>query len=345
LPEGAPADPGALVNLALARLRDGAGALFPGRRLTALEPGRVLDRPASRVCWVDAVFDGQRLPLVVKVPSADLAVDPALREKSRAAFRREHDTTAALGLPGVVRMVACFDDLPALVTEAVAGENLRDRVAREGRWLAPGRAGLAAACRAAGDWLRDFQRATARPGERFSLDEMAAYVDVRLKILAEDPDSGVDGRWRDRVLAAFERVRRGAGAADLSVVGTHGDFAPSNVLSAGDGVVVIDFSEVRPGSRYYDPTRFCHQLGLFRLKPRYRPGTIRALTAAFLEGYGAPGAAADPLFGLFGLQHTVCHWVGRRKRPGASPAERLYNAWVWSRHRRAVERFLREAER
>jgi hypothetical protein len=245
---------------------------------------------------------------------------------------------------GVPDLVACYADIPALVWAEVDGMTLQAMTSSLAYGV-PGHEGivrLEGAFHRTGRWLRTLQTATPLYGGELSLDEMVAYVDVRLRKIMELAP-GLDDQWRARVHAAFRTAP--LGSADLRLAAVHGDFSLSNVMYDGR-VVAIDFSRFGTGSVYYDVSRLYHQLGLLRNKPWFLPATITRLQRALLAGYD-PGLHPDQAaFRLFLIQHLLCHWQGLLKRSAAvSWPVRSFNRWIAYRHKAELERLVQPPHR
>lgn len=331
--------PDRLIESALGRLAEqGRGWLASGAPVEVrVRVERT--RPFSYLVWADLVGSARTLPVVVKIPRAPgddwtrrLAQEYLM---SRALAPR----LAERGADIVATALAFFPDIPALVTAAVPGSDLRALIDRYGRWRAnPAEIEtLEGACHAAGRLLRTFQAVTARPAVRLDFDEVLAYIDVRLRALVELQAPRIDGEWRVGLLRALESWRHRLDPAELRVSGIHGDFCPSNVIYESDRAVLIDCSMFRAGSVFHDVTRFHHQLGLFCHKPTFRADVLERARRAFLRGYGEPGVVGSTLFRVFTVQHVLCHWVGCLRQTPTSLRERLYNRWLCTRHRREVE--------
>lgn len=326
-----------VIREAVSRLKAGADVYFGGRALLNLETTAISARRFSVLGRVRADFPGCTQGLVVKVPRVLPRASPEKIEKLRESLRREHDVPRSLNplLAGfapdmkAVVPVAFFEDLPALVMEESVGEALSDVVTRA-RWYPSRRtvADLSERFSAVGRWLRLFQSVTARPAERFSLDAMRQYLEVRLDTLSGLGVPDVGRRWKGTLLRYFDLTAGQVGEDARDVTGVHGDFSLSNVLSTGRETVVLDFSQFEYGSRFYDVTRFHHQVGLLLNKPYFRPSTVQRLRKSFLGGWDQRSDALAPLFRLFTLQHQVCHWLGLVKNESNRIHQHLYNRWA-----------------
>jgi tRNA A-37 threonylcarbamoyl transferase component Bud32 len=330
----------AVIDQAVARLAGEPMLPFDGGREVATRVLSVVTRPFSYVARVERETDTARSRVIVKVPrlkpgKADQRVSRLKLEIAAAeAIALTLKGQAALSVPDVV---AFFPEIPALVWGEVAGETLEAMTTRlaRGRPAAAALARLEQACHGAGRWLRVLQDGTAVEGRTFSLEEMAEYVDVRLRRIGEIGPRGLDVYWRTRVKRVFTQAHLPADALRLTSV--HGDFSLSNIMYDGARVVAIDFSRFGIGSSYHDVTRLYHQLGLLLHKPWFLPSTVARLRRALLHGFDPSLRADEPIFRLFLIQHLLCHWLGLLKTsPRASWQVRGFNRWVGFRHRREL---------
>jgi hypothetical protein len=335
------------VARAIERLREEAAAYF-GRPLSRVIRRQEQRRPGSHVVWLDAWIGNERCGLVLKAPvlaGRDDRHAAKQRRRLSTEFESSRALAAALGdeaRAGVVEMVCFFDDLPALVMREAPGASVTRLISRAARSLALGApvAQLESACAAAGGLLRAVHGATLRPEERLSIDPMIDYIDVRLRALVDRGVAAVSERWRRDVLAALTRMSDEATHDDLRVATVHGDFCPGNVIYAPGRAVLIDLSQVQAGSVLYDLTRFHHQLQLVGANPVFRRDVIARLQRALLAGYGAPIDPEGPLFRLFTIQHSVCHWLGRVKRSDTPFRDRLFDGRATRFHRETLARLL-----
>jgi hypothetical protein len=209
----------------------------------------------------------------------------------------------------VVRPVAVYPDLAALVTEEVAGRDLGEELKHQlSRGLRrPNLAGMQEICDRCGKWLRAFQALTAQAGEpAFSLPEMREYIDRRLRKLTGNGWLGFSELRRQRLLRLFDSRAARVSVADRRVSGVHGDFGPGNVLVERDAMFVLDFSMYTRGSVYHDVTHFYHHLHLLAFHPRFSRGVGQQLGRAFLSGYEPGLSPAADVFVLFRIQHVLC---------------------------------------
>ena len=333
-------DPTAVIDQAVARLQGDPLLSFTSGRRAVTRVLSVATRPFSYIARVESESAASTQRVIVKVPR----LKPGKTDQRVARLKLEIAAARALAFTlkgetelSVPDVVAFYPEIPALVWGEVGGETLEAMAARVARGIpsADGLARLEHAFHGAGRWLRVLQDGTAVEGRAFSLDEMADYVDVRLRRISEIGPRGMDIYWRARVKRVFTQARLDAA---LGLTAVHGDFSMSNIMFDGTRVVAIDFSRFGIGSRYYDVTRLYHQLGLLLHKPWYLPSTIARLRQALLNGYDPSLRADEPMFRLFLIQHLLCHWLGLLKTsPRAAWQVRGFNRWVGYRHSRELE--------
>lgn len=246
------------------------------------------------------------------------AAQPVRRQRE---FDDLQSVWTALGEAGrSARPVACWAADGVLVTARVSGAPLGDAVRRTTLRTgdADGLAQTAAACTAAGAWLRTFQRRapqSVREMRAARLDgpeAFVAYLDERLRILGE-VHPRVESALRNRLLAhAAATLHALPPRVFQDVTWSHSDFGPHNVLAGAEGIHVIDF-ELAPQHPAFDAAYFVESLA-HRVGPWVDPARVRRLERAFLAGYGEP---LDPaMFALLRLRHLVCSYVSEGRRGG-----------------------------
>lgn len=239
---------------------------------------------------------------------------------------------------GTIRPVVCYPDLCALVTEEVVGRTLLNRLESVAGWF-PSRArieALEAELTRTGLWLRRFQEYAPTQG---SLDPstVASYVDIRLQRLVAHEI--VTSGYRMRVLDHLAALAGDFEGTDRRDVAIHADFALGNVLLSHAGVVVLDFAMTSRGSWLHDITRLYLQLDMLRVKPRFRPSTIRRLQQALLNGLH-PGLTPErPLFRSLMMLHRINNLGTLALRREPLPG-RLLSARAIRMHRLALDREL-----
>ena len=311
----------------------------------------VLNRRFSVLSWIRLSFQDFQKTVVIKIPRLSIDKSERKLEKVRANIKKEFEVAKELGeklssfpFAKVVKPIALFLDLPSFVMEENSGEPLLKIIEDEAKWY-PFHGtmdDLRMRCFQTGKWLRIFQSLSPPSEERFSLDLMRNYLDIRLNLLFQMGASGMNQSWRNGFSKVFDKLAVGVREKEKGITLVHGDFSLSNILSNGKEIILLDFSGFGNGSPFYDLTRCYHQLGLLLNKPYFRPITVDRLRKALLEGYDEKLDSTSPLFILFLIQHHICHWLGRIKEERNNLHEKLINQWICYRERNELSRLMKE---
>jgi hypothetical protein len=309
--------------------------LGPG--VVGVTPMSYDDRPFSHLARASVTYADDR-PATAIYLKIFKAGGPDRIAKMRARTAHEFETTARTfahlsgrsGL-GVVRPVSCYPQHLAIVTEETPGATLLARLERDAAGFPSeetlGR--LDVILSRTGQWLRAFQSMPMQPGA--TSEGLADYIDVRLRRLVNLPAAKVTADDRSAILEHVNRLD--ASVRNDCRVAVHADFAPGNVLVAGDRVVVLDFAMAATGDPLLDIARLYMQVDLLRLKPQFRARTIRRALSNLLRGYDPTLDSATPAFRLQLLRHHVNHLntlaAGTARFPSSA-----YNAYVRRFHRR-----------
>ncbi len=103
--------------------------------------------------------------------------------------------------------------------------------------------------------------------ERIALDDVRAYIDLRLQRLVAARSRVVTADTRVALLARIDDLGSAIPPDALRSVVIHADLAPGNVLVCGDRIVVLDFAMTARGTRLHDLTRLYVQTDLMRPSP------------------------------------------------------------------------------
>ncbi|HSA55640.1 MAG TPA: glycosyltransferase, partial [Gemmatimonadaceae bacterium] len=233
---------------------------------------------------------------------------------------------------GVPLPVHCAIDEGWLVMETCTGRNLSHvvRSARAGRdareWSA-----TVSALRAAGQWLRGFQR---QPGTGQDPDVALMAWDAAVEADIRRCSSVVpDHLWRSARDRLGELTIAVAPHLSHGVL-QHGDFGPGNVFVEEGRVQVIDFEGVRPGLPYEDVAYFVVQLELFFAWPLLGGRRLEAVSA-FLAGYLDGDALNESAYRMARIAKAL-QVLGRPRRAG--PLD-----YAGHRRHRALRRMLADA--
>lgn len=274
------------------------------------------------------------------------SADPAEREFVTARVETDFDVTERIhrlvsGREGLrsVRPIACFPDELAVITEEAPGE-LLGRVLKRSAWLSGARNfdNLCKALERVGQWLKVVQTMNGAPG-RFSLDEMRAYLDVRLVKLRDV--NAISADERQGILDYFDDQRGHVAAVDLMEVPIHGDLCPGNVLVSGNEITVLDLAMTRPGSMYTDLTHMYTHIESDRTKRWVSQQKVERLLEATLRGFDRNLSPSRPLFALNVLQHLICKVAKLATRAPKSRFDAAYKRYLRGQYHARVRTLVR----
>ena len=240
---------------------------------------------------------------------------------------------------GVIRPIAAFPDLLAVVTEEANGVTLLDYLQKLA-WR-PAASLIDDARRTlerVGAWLAWYRQTSPPSVDVIPVSEIRDYLDLRLRLLAENPRAPFSREDRSQLLNAFDAAAQRLDS-DPRRLTIHADLALANVLVHESEVTVLDFAVPATGTVLHDIAHLHMQIGLLAAKPHYRPQLVTGLQEAMLRGYQPGLRADDPLFELMSLQHVVCHMKGLVEGH-AGLVSRAYNWHIVRRHRRWLSAFV-----
>lgn len=237
---------------------------------------------------------------------------------------------------GAVPPVACYPDLLAIVTEEVEGPTLLEYLQTHAAWYPSERRveRLRKTMATVGRWIRVFQ-STGSPGTSLRVEDLRAYIDLRLERLARQPRARFTPTDRVRVLRHIDRLGSQIAPAELVEVPAHADMSLGNLLVSDQRVVVLDFGMAGRGSRLQDLTKVYLQVELLGAKPQMQTAVIRRLQGALLQGFDPSLTIDRPLFRLMLLLHRVNHLLGLSV--GHAPlSAAVYNQVLRRKHRQWI---------
>jgi Ser/Thr protein kinase RdoA (MazF antagonist) len=192
-----------------------------------------------------------------------------------------------------------------------------------------------------GGWLKYFQSLENSQPEYYSIDTLVEYLNIRLKILGEDPRRHFNPRYSKKILEFIEKNRNLVTTQELYIKSSHNDFNLSNIIIQNDSrVTILDFSKIYKDSFILDVSRVYHQLYLITFKPHYKTSVIKELQKALLKGFGLEHADRLMLFRFFLIRHTLTHLVGITRFWKVNFKERLYNHWVLHKELNYLEHLM-----
>lgn len=351
------------ITQVLARLRAQSHELWPEAPPQEFRIVHHLPRPYSNVYRLQLVSPQVAASFVYVKILAPKTKSPADPEKYVARLAAEFNVGQRLHERfrnekefAVIKPVAYYPEFLAIVSEEAPGESLAHLIAREGRfWPAAEKMErLAKHCRRAGQALAAMQKVTPESA-RFNPADLIEYIDLRLQRLVASEQTPFASADRRQILKFLETAIPAIPPEQLGSCGTHGDYAPFNLLAAPEKITVADLTMFKTGSAYNDLTYFHHRLEGYLHKPIYRRQTIRHLQNAFLDGYvEAMGktkqqwrVTADLLFKILWIKHVVNNYsalMRQRVAPASKAAPlsaQLFNRHVFRRYNLWLKQFCR----
>ena len=353
------------IQQVIARLKDEAKTFWPECPPSAITIAREFRRPYSTVYRLALPPRDGSTPLESRAGAYVKIFKPSAAnrrnvEKYRQRLQTEFEVSRQLQQPfagkrtvAVVKPLAWFPELLALVTEETPGRPLAELIERRcKRWHTKRELEQTLVqCYRAGEALALLQQATSMAA-LFNPDELVVYVDKRLQRLEQSPVAPFAAAQRRQVRDHLVRIARQCNGMQSGTCGSHGDFGPFNILAGRDHVTIIDFSMYRSGSIYNDVSYFCQRLESLLHKPTFSVSAIQRLTAEFLRGYNdGSGRQHDliekhALFNAFRIKHLVNNYsalarnrVGGGSRPGV--LVRSFHRHVFNRYNDFLTRICR----
>ena len=269
-------------------------------------------------------------------------------EKLRLLIEREYDSNLfwADNLEAYEEFSAIrplFQSVPrrAIITKAEIGKNLGDLVRRRLRYTRSREKheSLQRHMFNVGRLLKIMQECEASE-KRFDFSELVEDVDLRMRILVDEPTANFGENLRRNVLNFYEKNIPKIEQNPLPICYLHRDFMMANVLVNRSKTIIHDFTKMDEGSRMFDLTRFYHHLGLLKYKPTYPRAAVSRLQESFLRGYDYESGVGDTLFNFFLLRHYMTHFKGLVRDSRNSVKARLYNKWVMKNHVENIQRIV-----
>jgi aminoglycoside phosphotransferase (APT) family kinase protein len=272
---------------------------------------KTLPNPYSdvHVFQLDGPSENRRLYVKVPHPGAH-GLDRA-RQRLHAEFTMLHqlqslEPSAPADPFGTAEPLNYYPDYPALATFEAATSTLREHYRSGARrfWRGATRASLPLAVAHCGQWLRAFQQTTAAGCGPFAVEDLLAYVDIRLQQLVTLNGLDVSETLAQDIRSRVRSVAVGIPPGTHRLCARHNDFASHNILARGERIWVIDFSMVDTGSYAFDPATFWLDLDMLKADPSHDAGFIDELQGHFLHAYG--GISPDcPAFALVRCQYQL----------------------------------------
>ena len=255
-----------------------------------------------RVQWNDREeFLYAKMPLEITEESRERT------GREYAAHRYVYEALEEGGHCEVVRPVHCFSDIPALITEEVAGHILSISVRSTSGWLASDRSraasrGIIENC---GRWLRKFQAISPIP-DAIDIAASKPYQPVETGgfVCEQGRRCRAEGLLQqgtvDRLLKYVASRTKEAAEYPIRITGMHSDLIMGNIFVSGGKVMVLDFGGFKSGPSCRDVATFLYSLSRLTVSPLVNRKTVDDYKEAFLDGYGwDPSVENVSLFRVF----------------------------------------------
>jgi hypothetical protein len=297
------------INDILRFLQQGEGEYFNAKVLD-FEILQFEERPASQIFKIKVLLELCNKNIFVKISRLcnNISIDELQKkivreyEIGKMVYSNLCETTKY----SAIKMIACFPEYYALITEECQGDSLSSIVIKYGK-LYPDKQRcnyLKSVCYNCGLLLKNIQDTTGQE-KIFDLYGLIEYIDIRLKKLVTDEMTIFDEKMRQGILEYLRKQTVMVNKDDLRVAGAHGDFGPNNILVENQTVKIMDYADFQYSSIYQDITYFYQRLENFMHKPIFRPRTIHSLQDAFCQGYSSEIIINNPIFMMFRVRHVI----------------------------------------
>ncbi|MDI6780498.1 MAG: phosphotransferase [bacterium] len=297
------------INDILGFLQQGEDEYFKTKVLN-FEILRFEERPASQLFNIKVLLDSGSKNIFVKISKlrSNISIDDLQKEIAMEyeIGKMVSDHLYETNKYSAIKMIVCFPEYYALVTEECQGDLLNSIIIKHGK-LYPNKQRcnyLKSICYNCGLLLKNIHDTTLQD-EIFDLHELIEYIDIRLKKSVVDERIVFDEKMRQGILKYLRKQIPMISKDDLRVVGTHGDFGPNNILIENQTVKIMDYADFQYDSMYQDITYFYQRLENLMHNPIFRPVTIHALQDAFCQGYSSEIIINKPIFMMFRVRHVI----------------------------------------
>jgi hypothetical protein len=188
-------------------------------------------------------------------------------------------------LSGIPRPLGDFSALGAVVSEKLVGIPLQSIIMKAA--LLPGYADLGtlqSASRASGQWLRSFQRITARPPKALDGEKLQSELE---RLCHSCRAEGLDDNSIEKILSGTREILQRARNPRTNTAVLY-EFAPLNVVVLDNGVGFCEFARLEEdGSPYTDPATFLAWVEALEKYPFCNRAITTEVQRNFLDAYGA----------------------------------------------------------
>lgn len=244
-------------------------------------------------------------------------------------LQRVHAIFERKGLAGVPRPLGDFTDLGAVVAEKFSGVPLQSIIMKAA--LLPGygaHGAIGMAARKAGEWLRDFHKATADSSVPFDTAQVLTDLEeVCQSCRGEGLDENAVRTILNGARSLLARTRKTMPASAVL-----NDFNPLNVIIGERGIGISDYAHMSPhGMSAHDVANFLACIEALEKYPFCNRGITTDVQQQFCEGYGVT-ASDQPilrvlkmkiLLSMFAQGRTVKENAVRKKVMWATVMKRF----------------------
>lgn len=315
----------------VANLRENAARYYPSH--SELRNVRVIGHtPKSDHYIYDIVIDfadgNERVAAKVYRPSKSggQARDHATHELNNLRFA--FDVAVKKNLGGIPRPLGDFSQSGVVVAEKLNGLPLQSIVMKAA--LLPGYSDhglLTVAARYAGEWLKQFHKATLEPAMPFDGAAMQAELE---SLCTSCKGEGLDDQSIEMILTGTRSIL-GNGKKSLPASAVLNDYTPLNVLFNEQGIGFAEYEKLeRKGYSYLDVAYFMACIEALEKYPFCDRDLIGEVQAAFLDAYGA-SAADEQLLRVFKMKALLSMFAAGRKVRDSALRKRVMWATVMKR--------------
>lgn len=220
---------------------------------------------------------------------------------------------------GIPRPLGDFSEMGVVVTDKVSGLPLQSIIMKAA--LLPGFAdngSIALVAQRAGDWLKQFHKATAEMPEAF---DSAALMNSLEKLCQSCLEEGLDEQSINVILTGTRNVLSRT-RKTLPSSAVLGDYTPLNVVATEHGVGFCDFARMkRRGNSYEDLAQFLASVEALEKYPFCNRAITSQIQEKFLDAYGVTQSESailrvlkmKALLGMFANGRTVKENAVRKK--------------------------------
>lgn len=320
------------------RLVDDADTYFPLQKSPSIGDIKVIKNPYSNTARIDLNFGVNSKTFYAKLPVIDEHNEAVVHHRLQKEFEHLKFLRESLrNYPelSVIKPVAYFPDLPALVTEEVSGPTLHDLLVKGTRHL--GRRSMVRkleyCCTLVGRWLAIFQRLTKKDPSEFNTNDVVEYCQIRLDRLSKLKKKPVSSTFSARFIQHIGDLAARIPKETNFIAARHNDFAPHNIVLDDHGIYLLDFTMWDDAETFYDLAGFWQRLESMKADPLHSERILRKLQACFFQGYGKSVDINSPGFRIGRCKYQLTQMLTLLERQSGLPYQRWRDRRLWHGYR------------